>query len=109
MLPVVAGCHAQSSAVRPLLEDFSAAYAALDPEPFALDLRERLAAVPPDSVLVRQEAAFKSFHAQLSGVKDEGTTAEEGCSSISRASRPRTSWSASPWSGAGSRAEGPCR
>ncbi|MBK7269233.1 MAG: DUF885 domain-containing protein [Flavobacteriales bacterium] len=78
MLPVVAGCHAQSSAARPLLEDFSAAYAALDPEPFALDLRERLAAVPPDSVLVRQEAAFKSFHAQLSGVKDEGTTAEEG-------------------------------
>lgn len=62
---------------RAVLDTFTAGYAALDPEPFALDLRERLAAVPADSVLARQERFFAEQERQLSAVPAMKATDEE--------------------------------
>lgn len=62
---------------RAVLDSFTAGYAALAPEPFALDLRERLAAVPADSVLARQERFFAEQERLLHAVPAEKATDEE--------------------------------
>ncbi|HNU57089.1 MAG TPA: hypothetical protein PKN30_10915, partial [Flavobacteriales bacterium] len=49
------------------LEAFTEGYARLDPDPFYLDIRERLEAVPQDSVLMRQEAFFAEQREILNG------------------------------------------
>ncbi|WKZ64974.1 MAG: DUF885 family protein [Flavobacteriales bacterium] len=65
------------TALHALLQDFTAGYAAWAPEPFALDLRERLASVPPDSVLAAQQRFFSEQQRLLLGAHAEGATAEE--------------------------------
>lgn len=70
--------HTQHTvSLRTVLEDFTSAYAALDPEPFALDFRECLAAVPSDRVLARQEDFFQKQQRVLANAQEAGATAEE--------------------------------
>ncbi|MBK9275089.1 MAG: DUF885 domain-containing protein [Flavobacteriales bacterium] len=69
--------HAQAGP-RAVLDDFTTGHLALAPEPFALDLRERLALVPSDSVLAAQERFFREQQHRLSTVEAHGATQEEG-------------------------------
>ena len=59
------------------LEAFTEGYARLDPDPFYLDIRDRLEAVPQDSVLMRQEAFFAEQREILNGPFEAEGSAEE--------------------------------
>lgn len=83
-LPVIAltlllirTCPAQHPSVLDVLSTFTAGYAELDPEPFSLDFRERLAAVPSDDVLARQAAFFQDQRQRLANVDTTRASAEQ--------------------------------
>jgi uncharacterized protein (DUF885 family) len=83
-LPVIAltlllirTCPAQRPSVQDVLNAFTAGYAELDPEPFSLDFRERLAAVPSDDVLARQAAFFQDQRQRLANVDTTRASAEQ--------------------------------
>ncbi len=74
---LVLGCNAQAPPLRAVLEDFTSGYAALEPEPFTLDFRERLTAVPADNVLADQEIFFQKQQRVLAGMEEAHATADE--------------------------------
>ncbi|MBV6405566.1 MAG: DUF885 domain-containing protein [Flavobacteriales bacterium] len=83
-LPVIASallisgtCTAQHPSVQDVLSAFTAGYAELDPEPFSLDFRERLAAVPSEEVLARQAAFFQDQRQRLTNVDTTRASADQ--------------------------------